>query len=521
MAQVCGYDKLDGADIDELLSSLVDKSLLQPAADGTRLRMLETIREYGIEQLAGRRELGDLRKRHAAYYSDLMATTAPKLLTRDQVAWLPLIAADRDNILAALRYWCDEADAGRAITLAVTMSTLALLLGDHADMASLMGQVLGVPGDADPDLRTIAEALHQVSRAMKLDAGDPAGTPAAPAGLPSLADRVDALDLARYPTAGLLRPVFAMFGEDRERMPRYVAEALASEDEWLVAATLILSAAVAENDGDLDTMRSSATEALARFRSLGERWGLSGALRAIGSVRLLDGDLDGAASAFAEAGRVLAELGSRDDETFLKMRLADIAIRRGDLDAAREFYQTARTAADEVGAIPEQAMAVTWGAMFEVTLGRVEAARPLHAAAERRLAQIDPGHPVRQHMDAVVAGVAVMLAISDEDLPRARDSAAIVHHAAVKSRDMPLIAMTSGPIVELALALGQHDTAAEMLGAASAVRGGEDPTDPMTLGLASRLEAALGPERYQLAYARGRALDRAEAISRLGPANLA
>jgi predicted ATPase/DNA-binding SARP family transcriptional activator len=64
-----GADRVsvDPADIDDLLSSLVDKSLLQPVraargeatpeAGGSRLRMLETVREYGSEQLAGRGEL--------------------------------------------------------------------------------------------------------------------------------------------------------------------------------------------------------------------------------------------------------------------------------------------------------------------------------------------------------------------------------------------------------------------------------------------------------------------------------
>ena len=79
-------------EVDELLSSLVDKSLLQPLADGTRLRMLETIREYGAERLAGRGEVGELRRRHAAHYSALMAEAAPRLLTRDQLSWLAACA---------------------------------------------------------------------------------------------------------------------------------------------------------------------------------------------------------------------------------------------------------------------------------------------------------------------------------------------------------------------------------------------------------------------------------------------
>ena len=57
VAAVCGRagsDRDRTSDIDDLLSSLVDKSLLQPVDGGARLRMLETIREYGAEKLAER-----------------------------------------------------------------------------------------------------------------------------------------------------------------------------------------------------------------------------------------------------------------------------------------------------------------------------------------------------------------------------------------------------------------------------------------------------------------------------------
>jgi hypothetical protein len=123
-------------------------------------------------------------------------------------------------------------------------------------------------------------------------------------------------------------------------------------------------------------------------------------------------------------------------------------------------------------------------------------------------------------MDALVAAAAVMIAINDGNLPAAGDKARAAYDAAAKSKDMPLLAMASGCAVELALALGQHERAAEMLAATSVVRGGEDLTDPMTARLAARLTEALGPDRYAAAYARGRNLDRAEAIGLLDPATL-
>ena len=175
-----GRADVDPADVDDLLSSLVDKSLLQPVRDapgeaareavGARLRMLETVREYGSEQLAARGELAELLRRHAVHYSALMAEAAPRLLTRDQVTWLPVVKADRDNMLAALRYWCDVGDAWQALTLAVGVSGMAMLLGNYSDITDWVGQALEVPADvsAGEDLRTIAEALYQVNENMQM-----------------------------------------------------------------------------------------------------------------------------------------------------------------------------------------------------------------------------------------------------------------------------------------------------------------------------------------------------------------
>ncbi|HEY6791081.1 MAG TPA: BTAD domain-containing putative transcriptional regulator, partial [Trebonia sp.] len=506
-------------DVDDLLSSLVDKSLLEPADGGARLRMLETIREYGAEKLAeravrGAPEPAEGRRRHAEYYSGLMEEALPHILTRDQIPWLRAVQPDRDNILAALHYWCDAQDAARAIALAVSVSCLAFLLGNHADISEWVAQAVAVPGEADPDLRTTAEALHMISISTRTD-----GAPREH-GLPGLADRVEALNFEKYPMAGLLRPAFAMFTQDDQRARRYIEEALASQDEWLVAGAWMISAALAENGGDIDTLRSSSAQALERFRVLGERWGLSTALRMAGAVRVLDGDLDGAAAAYSEAASVLVEMGSRDDEAHMQLQLANIAARRGDFAAAREYFRSALAAAEPDVSGMDVAVVSAAAAMFEVTVGDVALGRSMHALAEQGVAQLTFAHPARHHMKAIVAASGLMVALADEDLPQARERAAGMYQEAVASEDMPLLASVSAALAYLAQALGLPERAAEILGASAAVRGGEDLTDlPLAL-LAPRLREALGPDRYDRAYAAGTALDRAEAISRLDPAAL-
>jgi predicted ATPase/DNA-binding SARP family transcriptional activator len=513
VARVCGGD---WDDTDELLSSLVDKSLVQRVDAGARVRMLETIREYGAERLAERAEVGEVRRRHAEYYSDLMNEAAPHFLTRDQLGWLKAAEADRDNIRAALHYWCDEQDAARAIVLAVTLSGLAFLLGNQGDIPELIGQAVAVPGEADPDLRTIADMLHAIMRTLQADQ----------AGLPDedrftgLADRIEALDVGKHPLAGLLRPAYAMFNHDIERARRYVEEAKASRDEWVAAGTCLVSAVLAENGGEMGALRSASALALERFRAIGERWGLSSVLGLVAGIRVLDGDLDGAAAAYAESGRLLQEMGSRDDQYQRPFQLADIAARRGDLAAAREFYQTAlATAESDISGMDVSRVSAGY-ALFEATAGDVDLARPLATTAEQTVNRFGPAHPARRHLAASVAASGLMIALADADLPLARERAAALYREGVATQDLPLLASNAGTLAHLANALGRPERAAEMLGACAVVRGGEDPTDPLVTRLAARLREALGPGGYDRAYAAGTALSRADALALLDPATL-
>ena len=514
VAAVCADGDLAADTADELLSSLVDKSLLQPLADGTRLRMLETIREFGAEKLAGRAEVGELRRRHAGYYTALMREAAPRLLTRDQLSWLALVQADRDNIVAALRYWCDAQDADNALSLAVALSIMTLLLGAGEGTARWTGEALAVPGGADASLRTIAEVMHMLTSVT-----DPVESATATAS-PGLTARLDAIDIERYPVAGLMRPVYAVFVKDEERLRSYLDQARAARDEWLIAGAALMTASMAENYGNFDDMRVYATEAVMRFRALGERWGLSMSLRTIGNLATLDGDLDGAIAAFTEAGQLLTELGHNEDLSQVQLRLAEIAARQGDLARARELSAAARLSAESAGSPIERGIAAAWWAAFEAQWGDVGAARPHQAAAERYLARFASGHPAREHLQAMVAATGARIAIFDKDLRGAREQAVRAYRAAVGAGDMPLLALVSAVLAELAMALGQPERAAELLGAGAAVRGTRDPTDPTVLRLGPLLRAALGDDGYARVHQAGEALSRAEAIERLDPTAL-
>ena len=119
-----------------------------------------------------------------------------------------------------------------------------------------------------------------------------------------------------------------------------------------------------------------------------------------------------------------------------------------------------------------------------------------------------------------MAATGARIAIAEGDLRTAREQAVRAYRAAVGAEDRPLLAQASGTTAELALALGQPERAAELLGAGDVVRGADDPTDPTALQLVPLLRAWIGDDRYEACYASGRALTRAAAIERLDPAGL-
>jgi predicted ATPase len=87
------------------MASLLDNSLiyrLDGPDDEPRCTILETIREFALEQLQAAGESADLRRRHAAYYLAIVESTGALLFAgpRERAR----AAAEQDNIDAALRW---------------------------------------------------------------------------------------------------------------------------------------------------------------------------------------------------------------------------------------------------------------------------------------------------------------------------------------------------------------------------------------------------------------------------------
>ena len=120
---VCGEDGSTEDDTLDLLTGLVDKSMVtvRSSADRTRYVVLETLRAYGRERL---RELGiDDRcaVRHAVYFTELAKHAAAGMHTADEQAWVERILPDYDNLRAAFEHVMATGDIDSALRLVTSL----------------------------------------------------------------------------------------------------------------------------------------------------------------------------------------------------------------------------------------------------------------------------------------------------------------------------------------------------------------------------------------------------------------
>src|SRR5438270_1467113 len=77
-----------------------------------RFHLLETLREYGSEQLAAE-ERAELARRHAHFFLALAETAETELCRADQVLWLDRLEQELDNLRAALTWSAETVGSGR------------------------------------------------------------------------------------------------------------------------------------------------------------------------------------------------------------------------------------------------------------------------------------------------------------------------------------------------------------------------------------------------------------------------
>ena len=154
---VCAGDPLETDDILDGVSTLVDKSLvtMEPGDGVARYRMLETVRQYGMERLKEAGELDAISLRYVTYFLGVVEEAAPSLVGGSNApGLLARLVTEQDNLRATSCWAVSAADrAELGLRFVGAMYWYWYALGQFREARELSDRALSLDPGADPHLR--------------------------------------------------------------------------------------------------------------------------------------------------------------------------------------------------------------------------------------------------------------------------------------------------------------------------------------------------------------------------------
>jgi predicted ATPase/DNA-binding winged helix-turn-helix (wHTH) protein len=303
---VCDTRSDLGTEIFNVMSSLVDKSLVQQAEQGEdepRFGMLETIREYCLERLSDSGEEQATRRAHAAYCLVLAEEGNPDLTETERAGWLARCDIEHDNFSAALDWLVQSSNVEWSFRLCVALFRFWEMREHLAEGRARLECLLPMGGSGFA--RERANVLVYLSTFATVQGDFLAAT-----------DFVEK-SLSIYQDLG---------------------------DQWGIAVSMNARAIVAWDRQDYPAAQSHFDESLANWRALGDRAAIARCLHTFANFVRGRGDYARARRVLEEAGRIFEDLGDHSGAAWSLNQRGDIAREEGEVAKARELYQCALSA---------------------------------------------------------------------------------------------------------------------------------------------------------------------------------
>ena len=336
---VCADDLVDSYAVLELVTRLVDKSLVQVDDECSRYRLLETIRQYASERLVQSGESADVRDRHLGFFFKLAEECAPTFVTGEGPASLAWLDGEHDNLDAALD-WAEASGAQETMLRMVTALALFFELRGH-----------------------LAEGVHWFARALEADG---------PESIPRARALWGAAHVALYAHE---------YGIMLQRAPEALAMAETTGDTWAKARALNTfgyAEVFLDPTRALDTLRRS----IALGREIDDPWAIADGLKMLSIALLTQHALDPAGAVGDELRDAAKQLQNLFFRGWYHTGNGFIALFRGELETARREFELALEDCRAVGDPATGSVASSW-------LAEVDSLAGDHAAAARRLAALN------------------------------------------------------------------------------------------------------------------------------------
>jgi predicted ATPase len=337
-------------DVFDGLSSLVDKSLILQHEDergDIRFSMLETIREFGSDELLHHEGLAAVSDAHCRYFRDLVERAAPELLGEEQEFWFAQLELEHDNLRACLG-WYLEHDATTGVAVAGKLGRFWYQRGYMSEGRHWLEAFVDPAVDADPVDRALA--LYSLAGLTAYQGDYARSRPLAEACLQIYRALNDRTGMAM--TMNVLG-VTAMHEERIDEANAIWEESLQLfrelQDQRNMAVLLGNLSWGASLARSYERAMTYIEESLTLARRVHDRASMAAAVQNLGLVALEMEDIDRAAACFTEGLVLGCEIGSQLDMVECLEGMAAVASVRGDWAHSIRLYATAANTRSTLG----------------------------------------------------------------------------------------------------------------------------------------------------------------------------
>lgn len=351
--EVCSGDGLERHMVLDVIDGLLDKSiLLREEHEGVaRYRMLETMRQYGEEQLHISGELVSAKRRHRDWILRLTAQFAEEWIGPRQVEWIDRLRREHANLRAAIEF-CSTSpeEAVYGLRMAPTFKEYWIIRGLNTESRILLNKLLAAAPANAPE-RAHALWIYAFFALLQSD------IPPVEATLKEAAE-VAARNGDQKATAFIyhVRGYQALIGNEMPeavRLFRTAANMFRDQDDLSgeVWATYNYGLALGLN-GELDAGREVLQECVDTCGKHGEVFWRAWAMWSQAAAEYLRGDIQRSYDACIGALRLQRRVGDRVIMAFIFTVLAGCATHTGKLRRAARLLGAATTVWQSLGASP-------------------------------------------------------------------------------------------------------------------------------------------------------------------------
>lgn len=353
--EICGEEVEEAATIG-LLTNLVNKSLvIAEELDGKgRYRLLETIRQYGLEKLTGSGEEGAVRDKHRDWMLRLAESAQPHLRDRDQIEWLDRLDAEGGNLSAALQWTIKQKDVMKGVTFGAALWRYWERRGSIAEGSEQLGSVLALAGKLEHEQHELNEyeldrGLPELAEAL-LGAGVLAHRQADYGSAIDLIEKSLSISRKQVDHQGIAQALYylgwAAHGQSRFVKARVLYESSLLvfkriNDKQGVAEALTNLGMLAYFQGDYRVAEKYLERSLETRQSVPEQWGLAFTLWNMASVMGAQGRFEEAASLYKRSLTIVTDLGDGATTAFVLEGLACLSAEQGMWSQAGKLFGAA------------------------------------------------------------------------------------------------------------------------------------------------------------------------------------